>query len=84
MKTASKRQYIAARVEVQVPWGGIHEWQKENMKVDATDSQNKCSSMWALSLFGEKNRAFKHCKATNFSNGLSSIPHWQSWIVGSD
>jgi len=26
VKAASKRQYTAAGGEVQIPWGGIHEW----------------------------------------------------------
>ena len=27
---ASERQYTAAGLGVQVPWGGIHEWRRNN------------------------------------------------------
>jgi len=60
--SASERIYTAAGADVQVLWGGIHEWRKSEQR----DWESKRSSSWALLLRGDEMGAFKECKLSVF------------------
>jgi len=64
--SASERKYTVAGRDIQVVWGGIHEWRKSEQRDWYTDWQSKRSSAWALLLRGDETRAFKDRKAFSY------------------
>jgi len=65
MRTTSKRQYTAVVQEVQVPWGGIAEWLKQNNEINTRLGETS-TVLRELYGSGHKMRALKHLKAVAF------------------
>jgi len=74
-----------SRWEVEVPWGGVHEWRKAEQGDWYVEWESKHSSAWALSFCGDKTELLNIAKLSVLKSVcVCTDPYLWSRILGND